>query len=186
MPIARFAALNRLSIDAATREFENDALTLRQVVLGRELAVESSEHRVPVLHFENTFAIWMSRHALGENTGWPYVAHITSRMAPALIKLTGILDRSTHAAIDAQVLAERYDELIDHVRPWSSRHGSPRVLAGFSTAPYLSWDNPKITRFVAYVRSLGLDARVGLAQDQWYNGATVPITVWNPLRVDLT
>jgi hypothetical protein len=107
-------------------------------------------------------------------------------MAPALIKLSGTKDRAAQVAIDRVVLQERYDDLIDHVRPWSNRNGRPRMLAGFSTAPYLDWDNPKTVRFPVFVRSLGLEARVGLAQDQWYNGGTVPITVWNPALVDLT
>lgn len=186
--IARFAQLNQISLDLATAEFEADATTPRQVRLGRLLAAESGERRVPAAHFEDKFSAWMAERGLAENTGWPYISHVSSRMAPALIKLTGTKDRIAQLDIDRVVLRERYDDLIDHVRPWSNRNrdGRSRALAGFSTAPYLNWDNTKTVSFTAYVRSLGLEVRVGLAEDQWYNGGTVPITVWNPTLVDLS
>lgn len=204
--VARFARLNEIErLDAAAQFADANATkpVLRTNVIGEVMSREARQaNRYPMVHHEDVFLQgWREDHQLAAHSGTTWTVSWASeyshtRLFPYLVTMLRVRDHVSRAELYRQyLLAEkavgrwaddnsRFEDYFDHVHAFSSP-SRPRILAGISMTPYLAWDWESLEGFTGFLRGIGLAVRIGLAEDQWYNGSTTPVVIWNPELVDV-
>lgn len=204
--VARFAGLNNIGLVDAAAQFENvDAQDPRLLfeAVGNSMAEEAvkANPETPMSYSnEVLFKRWCQSHSVvghkGDtwSTGWsdlsgqPLFRYLVTilriRDKRALAKFYRAWDLA-EAQLDRTNRSPRwFGTYCDHPRAFASQE-HPRILAGINMAPYSVWDWDELEAFSSFLRDAGLGVRIGMTEDQWYNGGTTPIVIWNPALVDV-
>jgi hypothetical protein len=205
--VARLASLNGIDTEDSAAQFEDVDATypqLRAATIGEAMfsASHGSNENPMGFHNQVFLADWLESHDLLRHSGYTYRSAWSATFGDAqlfrylatmlrLRKNRDLLELATRMRLVEASLTNavrhspRFDSLTDHVRAFADP-AHPTTLAGIAMTPYLAWDWELLEAFTAFLRDAGLEVRIGLSEDQWYNGSTTPIVIWNPAMVEVS